>query len=456
MKQYAAVLEEALTDAAAPLDHIIPSFHLLPNGVVGMALSATRKVLPEERRKAISSWISNQEQERGDAERAYALPGLISCAPAEAFHALKSMKTSPTPNKDLRERLAWILSDISADQITGIFAEQKEHEIRKVILLLLITAQEAKADRQTRAAVIEAVIPPIAQFRLYKDSIGLEVRRQVEGLMRSLDALSIKRIRESLQEKSPDALQDLLGEPPSAVTPERAHSTGVEPTHIETRTEANRPEVVSDSSKLTEPEENQTVIGPVAPAILVVPDPLAWFDANIQMLAHAREFYLSARREAEAERIKRGEAEARAADLARTKEKLSAAEARIHDLEAERTEVMRQRDVAREALRTVTENLDQSRLSHKATEREVIEAKEEFNRERQALQRRVDINADARLNDFRLAISAALTPIIRDVPPPGFAGAAELGPGLLICIDQIVRALGEKGINFRRAVGEQL
>jgi hypothetical protein len=115
----------------------------------------------------------------------------------------------------------------------------------------------------------------------------------------------------------------------------------------------------------------------------------------------------------------------------------------------------RQLGIARDALKTVTDNLDEERRAQKAKERQQTDAQEEFERERQALQRRVDINAEARLNDFRLAVNAALMPIIRDVPMPGSPGATELGPGLLICIDQMVRALAEKGIDLRRKGAEQ-
>jgi hypothetical protein len=84
----------------------------------------------------------------------------------------------------------------------------------------------------------------------------------------------------------------------------------------------------------------------------------------------------------------------------------------------------------------------------------LAEATDAFSKERDGLQRRIDVNADARVKDFRLAISAALSPIVRDVPSPGSERAAELGPGLLICIDQIIRALTQKGISLRHAAGE--
>ena len=93
MKQYAAVLQELILDRTAPLDMIVPDLTVLPNGVVGMALGAIPKGSASERRNPFLTWISHQDQERGDAERAYALPGLFAAAADEAFQALRSMKS---------------------------------------------------------------------------------------------------------------------------------------------------------------------------------------------------------------------------------------------------------------------------------------------------------------------------------------------------------------------------
>jgi hypothetical protein len=113
------------------------------------------------------------------------------------------------------------------------------------------------------------------------------------------------------------------------------------------------------------------------------------------------------------------------------------------------------RNLDAEAVRSLTEDLQRERNARQTSERELIDAKETFSRERATLQRRIDVNAEARVNDFRIAVSSALTPIVRDVPPPGSERAADLGPGLLVCIDQVVRALSEKGIELRRSAAEK-
>jgi len=59
------VLEEVLADAGVSLDQVVPDLHFLPNGVVGMAFGATCNRLAPERHGAISTWITNQDHERG-------------------------------------------------------------------------------------------------------------------------------------------------------------------------------------------------------------------------------------------------------------------------------------------------------------------------------------------------------------------------------------------------------
>jgi hypothetical protein len=173
------------------------------------------------------------------------------------------------------------------------------------------------------------------------------------------------------------------------------------------------------------------------------------------MLAHAREFYRAARAEADLERKRREEAEVRVIDHTRLTAILSETEAHRRDLEQQLAEATRIRDLHAGELRTVTQNLEQERQMRQTKERELLEAQQAFGREREGLHRRIDVNAEARTRDLRIAVAAALKPLLRDVPPPGSDRAAELGPGLLICIDQIVRTLAENGIELRRATGER-
>lgn len=461
MRHCAAVLEEVLVDAGVSLDQVVPDLHFLPNGVVGMAFGATCSRLVPERQAAISAWITNQDHERSDAERAYALPGLCDSSPTEAFRAMYLMRASPSPAKDQRERLASVLIGVPADNLGRMFSDQKEHEIRKVVVLLLIAAQEGKADRDTRTAILAGIIPVMARLSLYRGSIGADVRKHVQAVMRSLDGISLKHIRESLIEKAPDALKELLDEAPPNSAREREPEpipVAVPVPPVPPASQPDQPALLSssrDAQSQPEPPNDTGDQEMKQPLPHVKPDPLAWFDANIQMLAHAREFYLAARTEADLEHRRREDAEKAGAEHSRVTARLSTAEARLRELAEQLAQATEGRNRNAEALKALTEDLQRERNIRQTSERALLDSKEEFGRERAALQRRIDVNAEARVNDFRIAVSAALTPVVRDVPLPGSERAADLGPGLLVCVDQIVRALSEKGIELRRSAAEK-
>ncbi len=487
MRQYAAVLEEAFTDTATALDQLVPDLHILPNGVVGMALGSACDRLTPEKRRAVFGWVSHQEQERADTERAYAVRGLLRLSPREAFFTLRAMRSSPT--KEQRERLASVLSDVPAEQIGPMFLDQKEHEIRKVILLLLFAVQEPKSDSRTRSAVLEGVLPVVARLSLHTGSIGGELRDRIATVMRSTDQSSLKRMSKALAEQVPEAIAAFmpdqaapsptggdrppLGDPssgppvaklecadslsdrtdapaapgPQAVTHSPSDPSAKAATAPEASLEGTEPAIVA-------PREARPIERAAASGPKTVADPLAWFDANIQMLAHAREFYVAARADAEAERKRAEKLERLVSDLQPLAARAENAERRTRHLESERAELAQKIESMSATVNRTRQELESERQARKTSEQALVEATDAFSRERDGLQRRIDVNAEARVKDFRLAISAALSPIVRDVPSPGSERAAELGPGLLICIDQIIRALTEKGISLRRAAGE--
>jgi hypothetical protein len=487
MRQYAAVLEEAFTDSATALDQLVPDLQILPNGVVGMALGSACDRLTPEKRRAVFGWVSRQDQERADAERVYAVRGLLRLSPREAFHALRAMRSSPT--KEQRERLASVLSDVPAEQIGPMFLDQIEHEIRKVIVLLLLAAQEPKSDSRTRSAVLEGVLPVVARLSLHTGSIGNEVRDRIAAVMRSTDQSSLKRMSKSLAEQAPEAIATFMpdqaehsptgGDPPplgasSSAPPmpkpecdvsghERTEVPAAPATRAAGHCPSDAPARAGIAAEATPERTEPAMIAPrdsrpsertTASGHRIAADPLAWFDANIQMLAHAREFYLAVRADAEAARKRAEDLERLVSELQPLAARAENAENRTRYLESERAELAQKIESMSASVTSTRQELESEKQARKTSEHALVEATDAFSRERDGLQRRIDVNAEARVKDFRLAISAALSPIVRDVPSPGSERAAELGPGLLICIDQIIRALTEKGITLRRVAGE--
>jgi hypothetical protein len=394
MRQYAAVLEEALIDTATELDQLVPDFHILPNGVVGMALGSACDRLTPEKRRSVFGWVSHQDQERADTERAYAVRGLLRISPIEAFHTLRLMRSSPT--KEQRERLASALSDVPAEQIGPMFLDQKEHEIRKVILLLLLAVQEPKSDSRTRSAVLEGLLPVVARLSLHTGSLGNEVRDRIAAVMRSTDQSSLKRMSKSLAEQAPEAIaafmpdqaahsptggdRSPLGDQssgPSVAKPECAdsgrdrtdgpaapdqqavtHSPSNASARAATAPEAppKRTGPAMDAARESRPSERAAASGPK-----VVADPVAWFDANIQMLAHAREFYLAARANAEAERRRAEDLERLVSELQPLATRAENAERRTRHLESERAELAQKIESMSATVNTTRQELESER-----------------------------------------------------------------------------------------------
>jgi DNA repair exonuclease SbcCD ATPase subunit len=437
-------LEEALADSC---DQILPDLDLLPTGVVGRAYGSVCARISPERGQKILNWISGRDQERADSERAYALRGLMDSAPTAAFRMLCSMRGSPT--KEQRERLVSVLADVTAASIAQTLAgQEKEYELRKAIELLLIAGQEPKADRNMRRAILEGVAPSVRRVGLDSGSMGAQVRKGVETILATLDPNSDLHFRhlfeeQAIQQQPQDVGPRPLDAMPAEVVPGR--------------------EPVFDS-----PPDSRGVAEPIEPVQEIhsagvsaaKPDPLAWFDANIQMLAHAREFYLAARREAEAaraeaeaERKRREEVEARIADSAHLVETLSQMETRNRKLEDQLSETTRLRDLEKTEIAKAARDLKAERETRESRESELREAAKGFAQEQENLERRVDINAEARLRDFRIALSSALKPLLQDIPGPGSERAGELGAGLLVRIDQIAHTLAQHGIELRRSAG---
>jgi hypothetical protein len=464
-REYASALEGVLPEST---DQIMPDLDLLPAGVVGRAYGAACTRMAPERAQKILDWISSREHGRADNERAHALPGLMDSAPGVAFRLLCGMRGSPI--KQQRERLASVLAGVTAASVAQTLAgQEKEYELRKAVELLLIAAQQPKADSNMRKAIVEGVVPSIKGARLDSGSIGAEVHKGMEAVLEMLDAASAAHVRGLLEQGATKRRgeETPTGPVPAAPTGQPATPSGdsAPPATAGISAQGYGERPTPPSRAVLNAPRSDTAHEPPPPAVPaeqpgLKPDPLAWFDANIQMLTHARDSYLAVRRaaeaaraEAEAERKRREEAEAKIADSAHLVERLSQAEIQNRKLEEQVSEAERERDFAKSESAKAATDLSAERELRESKECELQEALSSFAQERENLQRRIAVNAEARLRDFRIEVSSALDPLLRDVPKASPGPTTGLAEFLLVCIDQIVRALAEKGVELRRSAG---
>ena len=166
--KFSGILSSLLQSPDGVLGELLPDFSFLPSGTVGRAFAKTYGALPNEKRQAIWEWMGRQQPERRDAERTYALPGLIRGSSPYAFECLCDLKAT---NKEQRERLVSNLGEFSASTLSSIFeTEEPEYKIRRVVNSLLAVAQEPRADLDFRAAILEAVAPAVRRYRWNTES----------------------------------------------------------------------------------------------------------------------------------------------------------------------------------------------------------------------------------------------------------------------------------------------
>ena len=81
------------------------------------------------------------------------------------------------------------------------------------------------------------------------------------------------------------------------------------------------------------------------------------------------------------------------------------------------------------------------------------ESEQAWGREREELARRINDHADRTLADFKVALSFAISPLVKDLPDMASPRLAELAPNLRVIIRQILGALADKGVEIRGTAG---
>jgi chromosome segregation ATPase len=211
----------------------------------------------------------------------------------------------------------------------------------------------------------------------------------------------------------------------------------------------------SESAKQVQPDEQAATVE-FSKKMDVAPDPIAWFDANIQMLAHARQFYADARQQYEAERERRRELEGQLKAHAESEAALADSLTRLNQTRDSLNRLMETHDRIQKERDALVRDLQQERETRTSLENslQALESSVKASgQEREQLSQRIDDHADKVLSDFRVALSSAISPLVKDLPDADSAQLAEFAPNLLIIIRQIIDTLADRGIEMHQAVG---
>ena len=454
--KHAAVLCSLLNSPAADIPRLLPDFSYLPSGVVGRAFSNSYSNLSKDKRDAIWEWIGEQKQERQDVERAYALPGAIRTDADAAFLCLFGLRAT---TKEKKERLASVLTGIEGTMIASLFGPvQEEFKARKAVQLLLTVAEEPRADGGLREAILEGILPAVGKWRL--DTGASNCRAKIVDVFERLPAGSASRIGKMLpaemqtapsagaiREAGPelkdrpiqDATKPSVADDNVASSNEPVASVGLksEPPHAAIQYLVRDEGLPIDSLRTNAP----------------VADRFAWLDAIMQVVAHPKSYYVGIRQQ-----LERGEQgrEELLRKYAESQAELAAAQAKIQQLQSVVDQVSSSNDAIqreRHSLREALEREQQAMASIESSMRILQESEQAWGREREELARRINDHADRTLADFKVALSFAISPLVKDLPDMASPRLAELAPNLRVIIRQILGALADKGVEIRGTAG---
>jgi Skp family chaperone for outer membrane proteins len=186
-----------------------------------------------------------------------------------------------------------------------------------------------------------------------------------------------------------------------------------------------------------------------APAV----DQFAWLDAVIQVAALPQSYYLDIRQQLERGEQGREELQRKYVDL---QTELAAAQAKIQQLQSAVDQVSSSNDAIQRERRSLSEALEREQQAKVLIESSmrVLQTREQgWGREREELSHRINDHAERTLADFKVALSFAISPVVRELPDIESPRLAELAPNLRVIIRQILDALADKGVEIKGAAG---
>jgi hypothetical protein len=453
-KQGAAVLSSLLNSRVVEITRLLPDFVYLPSGMVGKAFSNSYSNLLKDKCDAIWAWIGEQKQDRQEAERLYALPGAMRNDAEAAILCLQYVRAT---TKEQKERLVSILSDLDAKMIASLLEPvTEEFKVRKAIQLLLTAAEEQRADGRIREAILEGILPTVGKWRLHTGTSNL--RAKIIGVFERLPAGSASRIGKMLppemqtapsasaiREARPESKDPPIQEATQVTVPDEAsHGEPVASDGLGAR----QPHALIETPVRDEPtrlEHSKTS----APAV----DQFAWLDAVIQVAALPQSYYLDIRQQLERGEQGREELQRKYVDL---QTELAAAQAKIQQLQSAVDQVSSSNDAIQRERRSLSEALEREQQAKVLIESSmrVLQTREQgWGREREELSHRINDHAERTLADFKVALSFAISPVVRELPDIESPRLAELAPNLRVIIRQILDALADKGVEIKGAAG---
>jgi hypothetical protein len=429
--------------------------------VAGRAIGELIGKVPENTLLNLWKWVNRQPHENRNTVRISSLRGSFSASPNEAFNILAELQDL---TKETRERLYSALDGVSAEKLRTMFiGKTVEHAIRKVCLLLLEVATDQRAGDEFKFKILSAILPPIFLFGLQSGAIS--IRSEMDRVLDRLTKLQRDELAELMPEDVGAEFKALFPSgsqaspnPRTLVLSEPSTSTASEPPVPKPPS----PVVLLGPALIEAPSTRNDASIDAPPEELLKPDPISWFDSNIQLFSQARQFCIESKKQTEQQRIYRIRAEEEVSSLCAKLAKAEQQLATIDQLKLSQTgqsEQLRILSAAKEELDAASvelrverdglaRELAESRLKSQSLMEDLVklncaegDRSRQYDRDLAAARERLRLQAEEEHKTYQRSLKNSLIRVLEHFPRSNFVPDAAISKNFHVMLTQVLEEL---------------
>jgi len=296
-----------------------------------------------------------------------------------------------------------------------------------VIERLQQVSDSPKAEMRGRWAVVRLTITTLVERKMHKDSLAAPLLQHLEKQLPNLGTALREReqLKQLLQRLDPGLLGRFFLSEPSQL-PDT--------------------EVVAPQPPPTAPPPQPGIVDRIEGLLDALRNRVAVLEGARAHILSLEEECRKLRRQTEDTQTAEREASA-SAQAAIGAEQI--AQGRVRALEESLKRSDEEGDLALTEARSLKADLEAARGRESEATKRLRDMETAFSKEREDLERRIQINADGRLQGFCNALGSSLRLLLRRIPDRGSSVPPDLGPVLLTRLHEVIDALEAKGIHVR-------
>lgn len=416
-----------LSDCDVTIEKVSGDLRALPPSVVANGAVKGWSGMQPDRRAAYLRWLATLEADRALGHKVILIPDLLEIAPEVSANLICNIPL----NKEAKERLGVALISGAADKLSALFDnEPARYRLPDLLGRLFEFAEGPKVGVGERWRTIKLILQQIVKRNLLEDGLAEPVLRRVDAQLRTMpDAIKLE-MKDLLKEPESEALLQRLF-PGAAIRSSQANLATPEGSSETTR--GDDLAHAGGGQTPTKEERSSEVLGAHAPlsserlqVLQRLSDSIRSLRGQAETLSEIddllRNAAESADRSSHALRMKLDEVQG---DLARAQDAQKAAEGKVQSLESE-----------------IRASNERETVAQRTLHDQELKARSE----REELFRRVEGNAERRLEEFRNSLGSSLAQLLRGMPERGATVSGSTGGVVLGRVYQILDLLESKGI----------